>query len=99
MYITQRHPRSYSVNMSQKGRSQRSFNVEIHKWGKNEIVYDKVADYASLKLNCSFNHDSRPDSAEYLRECSRYLSENPARRLGERYDAGDPEAFLETGSR
>ena len=85
--------------MSQKGRSQRSFNVEIHKWGKNEIAYDKTAEYTCLKLNCSFNHDSRPDSAEYLRECSRYLSENPAPRLGERYDAGDPEAFLETGFR
>ncbi|EJF60585.1 hypothetical protein DICSQDRAFT_62623 [Dichomitus squalens LYAD-421 SS1] len=85
--------------MPSQSSPQRTVHVDIHEFGNDHVIYDKMTEYASVKFNCSFNHNKRPDMGEHLRQCSLYLTETQAPILGQRRDAGDPEAFLETGFR
>lgn len=85
--------------MSSFQNRQRSFQVDLHAFDPKEVVYEKMGEYASLKFNCCFNHDNRPDPVEYMKQCSRFLAQNPANELGMRYNAGDAEAVLELALR
>ncbi|PIL25466.1 hypothetical protein GSI_13356 [Ganoderma sinense ZZ0214-1] len=87
------------MDMPSSNRQQRSFHVEIHECDPDEVVYDKMGEYASLKYNCCFPHDNRPEMMQYISQCSRFLGENPSNEVGARIDAWDPEAFLEMGFR
>ena len=74
-------------------------HVEVRRVDDDMPLFDRMAEYSSIKLNCCYPYNDRPDNHEYLRECSRFLEEHPSKVLSRDVDRHDPGAILEVGFR
>ena len=77
-------------------------HVEVRRADDDMPFFDRIAEYTSIKLNCCYPYNNRPDNHGYLRECSKFLEEHPmpdSRVVTRDVDRRDPAAILEVGFR